>query len=216
MVAKARGEEFEGEEVDPESDLGKLIKAGEGLELNFDGKENVQATTKAVMEVVRGQDGLDLPEDEDQLRNYIGPFLMNHIESSAEDILKGIAKKYGWKLANAQKVEAKEKAMADSCAEPKNGPVLTAIEELAELYFKSGNGNAGATYKKVAAAIKEVDYEITAENALGLGKGRNKVAVSSEGATQGDLACFVMSNIHAFSSTPSGYWSEEFRANSCK
>lgn len=37
------------------------------------------------------------------------------------------------------------------------------------------NKNAGASYTKVAAAIKNLDIEITADNAMSLSKGKTKV-----------------------------------------
>ena len=47
--------------------------------------------------------------------------------------------------------------------------------ELGELYTKESNWNAGNSYKKVAAAIKDFDFEITENNAKGLCKGKTKV-----------------------------------------
>lgn len=40
----------------------------------------------------------------------------------------------------------------------------------------------GGTYTKVANAIKDLDYEITTDNAKGLGKGKTKVAGIGKGS----------------------------------
>lgn len=41
---------------------------------------------------------------------------------------------------------------------------------------------AGTTYKKVAAAIKDLDFEITPDNAKGLCKGKTKVEGIGKGS----------------------------------
>ena len=44
------------------------------------------------------------------------------------------------------------------------------------LPLTEGNRNAGISYNKVTAAIKEMKVEITAENAMSFSKGKTKVA----------------------------------------
>jgi poly [ADP-ribose] polymerase len=41
-----------------------------------------------------------------------------------------------------------------------------------------------ATYKKVANAIEQLDFEVTEENALGLGKGKTKVDGIGKGSAE--------------------------------
>lgn len=50
------------------------------------------------------------------------------------------------------------------------------------MYTKESNYNAGNSYKKVAAAVKDFDFAITLENAKGLGKGKTKVAGIGKGS----------------------------------
>ena len=56
------------------------------------------------------------------------------------------------------------------------------------LYFlifePSFSSLAGGTYTKVANAIKDLDYEITTDNAKGLGKGKTKVAGIGKGSAE--------------------------------
>lgn len=83
---------------------------------------------------------------------------------------------YGYVETKQAKEDAKKEALQVVIANPANSAVIQAISELADLYFKDGNRNAGASYKKVAKALSELTYEITEDNALGLGKGKTKVA----------------------------------------
>ena len=56
--------------------------------------------------------------------------------------------------------------------------------ELSSLYYKEKNSNASNTYKKVAQAVKEMKFEIIEDNALGLGKGKTKVARIGKGSAE--------------------------------
>ena len=78
--------------------------------------------------------------------------------------------------ASAEEAKAKTAAMAGTCLNPANGPLLAVISELSSLYFKEGNGNAGGSYQKAAAAIAGLEVEVTADNSASMGKpGKNKV-----------------------------------------
>ena len=41
--------------------------------------------------------------------------------------------------------------------------------------YAAGNRNAGASYTKVSNTLKDLELEVTAENAMGLSKGKTKV-----------------------------------------
>ena len=47
--------------------------------------------------------------------------------------------------------------------------------ELTDSLLSIGNANAGSSYTRAVNALKDVEYEITADNALGLAKGDTKV-----------------------------------------
>ena len=95
---------------------------------------------------------------------------------SASEILGLLIEDYGYVEAKQEKEEAKQKALEVTLGHEANAAVVAAISELADLYFKDGNRNAGLSYKKVVKALSELTYEITESNALGLGKGKTKVA----------------------------------------
>ena len=63
-----------------------------------------------------------------------------------------------------------------SSCHPKNVSIYEAFQELCAHYDKEQNRNAAITYRKVSAAIKGIDFEITADNAKKLGTGKNKIA----------------------------------------
>ena len=58
------------------------------------------------------------------------------------------------------------------------------MKELGDYYFKEGNANAGGTYKKVIAAVSKLPFEITLDNAKGLGKGKSKVVNVGKGSAE--------------------------------
>ena len=93
-----------------------------------------------------------------------------------------IVKEYGFAAAKEAKAEKRKAAVASGCTCAANAPLVAAITELANYYFKDGNGNAGGTYTKVATALSELDYEVTEDNAKGLGKGKTKVANIGKGS----------------------------------
>jgi DNA polymerase/3'-5' exonuclease PolX len=41
--------------------------------------------------------------------------------------------------------------------------------------FAGGNRNAGASYTKVSNALKDLEFEVTADNAMSLSKGKTKI-----------------------------------------
>ncbi|CAB9527172.1 poly ADP-ribose polymerase [Seminavis robusta] len=174
--AEARGEEVEGAPVDENSDLGKLLKEGKDLELDFSSKEKTRATNKKVIEILQANGSLDLPEDEKKLRQDVGQILIAMKESSNDEILTKLAKEFGFTAKKAAKAQKAEAAISESCKVSANGPLLMAIKELSSLYFKEGNSNAGGTYNKVVGVLKDLDFEVTVKNAKGLGKGKTKVA----------------------------------------
>jgi hypothetical protein len=57
-------------------------------------------------------------------------------------------------------------------ASPANAGLVAACQDLSHLYFTDGNPNAGKTYTKIVATVKDFDYAVTEKNALGLGKGK--------------------------------------------
>ena len=61
---------------------------------------------------------------------------------------------------------------------------LTFLSLCCALPFLDGNSNAGASYTKVSNAIKDLELEITAENAMGLSRGKTKVPGIGKGSAE--------------------------------
>ena len=120
------------------------------------------------------QDSVALPTA--NARQEVGRILVSQRPETPAEAVRLIGEQFGFKKVKEEAAKQKTKAAGVSCAHPKNAPVLEAIDELSSLYFKEGNSNAGGSYKKAAAAIRALDFEITEGNAKSLGKaGKNKV-----------------------------------------
>lgn len=164
-----------------DSDLGKLMKTGEGIVLDTSGKKGaMKASAKQLVELLEANDSLDLPGD---LLMKVGKDLLNNKDKTTPELLQMFAKEFGWKTAKEAKAKGKEAALKNNCACPANAAIVLVFDEMADLYFKDGNKNAGATYKKVVKALKDLDFEVTEDNAKSLGKaGKNKVAGLGKGS----------------------------------
>ncbi len=107
-----------------------------------------------------------------KIKMTVGHILIQNQDKSMEEILNAIVEKYGLKEVKAKASKAKAKATASICNVEANGGIYNIINELASAYTKEQNTNAANTYRKVAQAVKNLDFEITIENAKGLGGGK--------------------------------------------
>jgi len=129
-----------------------------------------------------GESSVDLPDSDSKARMDIGKIIIANKDQSATYVLGLVIAKYGLKEAKQKAAKAKSEARGSSCTVPANLSIMEALLELGDLYTKESNYNAGNSYKKVAAAIKGFDFEITKTNAKGLGKGKTKVAGIGKGS----------------------------------
>lgn len=118
---------------------------------------------------------LDLPSSSSKAVMEVGKILLQNKSSLASEFVEILADKFGFLHEKADKNKMKTEAASSICKTPSNGPLMAAFLELAELYFKEKNSNAGVTYKKVAEAVKNLSFEVTSENAKNLCKGKTKV-----------------------------------------
>ena len=165
-------------------------------------KDGIKKAANAMLDACRKGD-IDIPEDESKAKMEIGKIIVANKSATAEEVMNLIAEQFGFIAVKEAQQKTKTEAATAVCGHPGNVAVMEAINELSSLYFKEGNANAGGTYKKVAAAIKDLDFEITAENAKGLGKGKTKVAGIGKGSAE---------KIHEFVTTGSMEKLEEKRA----
>ena len=112
--------------------------------------------------------GVVLPEDNKKAKQKIGSHIITHRPGTSPDnVLSSIIKDCGF-ASDKKKASVSKKAAFDAMVKHSDNAAL------ADLYFKEGNCNVGASYTKVVQAIKDFDFPVTIENALGLGKGKTK------------------------------------------
>lgn len=159
-------------------DVAKLVKAANKLVWSLNNRAEVKESTGAMVDLLLKHDGktVDIPQKREEAIKKIGPLIVANREKSASEVIPVIVNTFGFLEDKKEKAAKKEAAIENVVGHPKNAGLLAAFQELAELYFKEGNANAGATYTKAVNAIKGLDFEITEENAKGLGKkGKTKL-----------------------------------------
>jgi hypothetical protein len=144
----------------------------------------IKQLARTMVDACRDTGMLNVPEDDKQAKMEIGKVLLQHKspKNSKEDVCGHLVDALGLRESKAE-TKAKEATMEAQCQCPANGPLYAAFSELMTLYFKDGNSNAGASYRKVANAVKELDFEITEDNAKGMSKGKTKIPGIGKGSS---------------------------------
>jgi Helix-hairpin-helix domain len=168
--------------------------------------DKVVATAAKIVEVMRSHPGkkVDLPEGDKDAKKAVGTILMGHKTLSLEKAVQAIIKAIGFVENKQAKAAKKQAAVASAVRHPANAALVAAFVELSDYYFKESNANAGSSTTKVANALAGLDYEVTKDNALGLGKGKTKVA---------NIGAKSAEKIHEFVSTGRMEKLDEKRAN---
>lgn len=99
---------------------------------------------------------MDLPSEEKEIMKYVGQTIETNQDLGPPELIQLFAKHFGYAADKEEKKAKIQTAMESACAEPNNAPLLMAFQELAEIYFKQGNANAGAAYSKVVKALKDL------------------------------------------------------------
>jgi Helix-hairpin-helix domain len=132
---------------------------------------------------------IDLPRD-DAEKDYknaklkVAEVVQMNREKTIDEMIPLLIGTFGYVEDKKKKASVKQDKLAETVAVPANAPIVAALQELAELYFKEGNRNAGGSYVKAVKALSELDYVITKENALQLGKGKTKVSGIGKGTAE--------------------------------
>jgi hypothetical protein len=159
-------------------DVAKLVKAANKLEWKMNNRKELKESTGGMVDLLLEHDGkkVDIPQDRQEAIKKVGPLIVANREKKASEIIPIIVKEYGFLEDKQEKAAKKEAAIENMVGHPKNAGLVAAFQELSELYFKESNRNAGSSYTNAANAIKGLAFEVTEENAKGLGKaGKNKV-----------------------------------------
>jgi len=160
----------------------EMATAAAKLEDDWDSLHNKEKAQSIVDICTTGKARADLPQDEKKARIAVGKILMSNMDASALEMLELVIKEFGVSSAKEEAKAKQKSAMAGSCRVAANAGIVQAFQELGDYYFKEGNANAGLTYKKAITAITGLDYEITADNAKGLGKGKTKLVGIGKGS----------------------------------
>lgn len=146
----------------------ELLEAAENIE-DFDLKKASKTTMRDYIKTFKaiGEGKIGFPEGT-RVNQEVGKLFVQNRSASAKEMMEMIIDKYGLVALNEKKEALKEEMVASACANPKNAKMVAAFDELAGLYFNESNRNAGSTYKRVASALKDLEVEVTAANAVGL------------------------------------------------
>lgn len=168
-----------------------------------DGSGRKAAATE-IRDIIAKEGTLNLPQNKKDALVEIFKVLNVNRDKSPDEIISLLIERFGFVKEKKAKAEQKEAAIKGIAACSANVGVIAALQELADLYFKEGNRNAGGSYIKAVQAIKDIDFEITAENAKGLGKGKTKIQ---------NIGKSTAEKIFEFASTGTIEKLEEKRAN---
>lgn len=165
---------------DDDTDLKTLIKSASKIDWELTSKQGIKSAVTGLECIFADKENvtkkrLDLPKDPKQARMKILETVNMNRDKTAEEMIAILIQEIGWAEVKAAQMAKKTAALAHSIQCEANAPIVAALQELAELYYKEGNRNAGSAYTKAVAAISSLKWKITEDNAQGLAKGKTKV-----------------------------------------
>lgn len=179
VIAEAKGEVVS---AGNDSSVADLVHKSEQLHVKLINNEGIKKATAAIYELLKtSKKRIDLPDDESDAKHRVGAMIAANRSQPIAEIIRCLVKELGFREIKDDKAAKKQAALKDSCKCPQNLSLVSAFQELAEFYFREGNRNGGVVHSKVATALQNLDFAVTAENALGLGKGA-KTKVDGIGA----------------------------------
>jgi hypothetical protein len=158
-------------------------------------REGIRNTTQELVQILlvppssppqEGIKTIDLPTTFSEAVQKVGPILATHSKNSSSsssttptslirDILTVIVQQFGFREDKVHQQQQKENVLSSIVQHPHNVALVMAFQELSQLYYQTGNANAGTTYRKVVASLQSITYPITKDNAKLLCKGTTKV-----------------------------------------
>ena len=112
----------------------ELLKHAESkFDWKLTSKSGIQEATSELLELIEGK--VDLPKSKSG-KALVGPIVVANQDKPPKEIVKMVIDKFGFAEAKQEKAAKKEAALEAVCQNPKNAPLLAAIQELATLYFK--------------------------------------------------------------------------------
>ncbi|GKY90964.1 hypothetical protein MPSEU_000069200 [Mayamaea pseudoterrestris] len=157
--------------------INKLVEKAKDFKGDLSHDSGIKKATEVMCDLLQKCDReIDLPEDPNEAKRLVGGIIASNRSMSFTDLVPQVARDFGYKETKA-KMEAERREAELSTVKCKaNAPLVGAFHELVDLSSRQGDRQrvAGA-YTRAAEAIRDVDYEITEDNAMGLSKGKTKV-----------------------------------------
>jgi hypothetical protein len=156
--------------------IAKADKKIKQLELH--NNEGVKKATAAIYDLLKNSPAeIDLPEDESDAKHRVGAMIAANRSLTLAELIRVLVNELGFKEVKDNKAAKKQAALEANIKCQENAAMVSAFQELSEYYFKEGNRNAGVVHSKVAHALQTLEFPVTEENAMSLGKSsKTKIA----------------------------------------
>lgn len=184
-------EETMKQEYNPDSDKKdqkvpeKIMKAVKKIDWDLSGQKQIKKAVSEIIDICSAESSpIDFPSNQSKTKMDIGMMIVQNRDKDAVAVLELVIDKYGLKKKNTEDAKKRAEQVKAVVNVASNASIYEVLQELSSLYFKEKNTNAGASYRKVAQAVKDFDFEITVENAKGLGKGKTKVVGIGKGSAE--------------------------------
>eukprot|EP00567_Pseudictyota_dubia_P001280 CAMPEP_0197466612 /NCGR_PEP_ID=MMETSP1175-20131217/65145_1 /TAXON_ID=1003142 /ORGANISM="Triceratium dubium, Strain CCMP147" /LENGTH=481 /DNA_ID=CAMNT_0043002661 /DNA_START=51 /DNA_END=1496 /DNA_ORIENTATION=+ len=163
-------------------DTEKLTKLVKGIDWDMSNATGIKQAAKDMLAICKSY--LAFPSDAKKARMEVGKIIVANKNLPATEVLAEVISKFGFAEVKGESKRKQQEALASVCGHPANASVVEVFLEMSKLWFKEGDSMRGAATAKAAEAIKGIKYEITEENAKGLGKGKGKVAGIGKGSSE--------------------------------
>ena len=140
LEAEAKGEEVPAADGKDSPDVAALKEAVSKLndKWKLTSKAGKRAAASEMIKVLRSTEPkVDIPADDTEALQAIGLIITaSGKDSKPEDVIPEIVKKFSFAEIKAEKEAKRVEAVSEAVGNPKNGALIKAIHELAQLYFK--------------------------------------------------------------------------------
>jgi len=116
----------------------KMKEEASNIEWKLVSKQGIRAATAGMVSLLRKYD-VDVPSDEIQAKQKVGPVIAANRAKSAAEIIPIAIETFGFIEDKKAKAEKKAAAVTAMVKVQSNAALAAAFQELAELYFKEGN-----------------------------------------------------------------------------
>lgn len=151
-----------------------ILKKAKSVDWKVGNKSDNNATATAMLAIAK-EGGVALPEGSE--KKAVGKLVVAHGKTcTAPEVMQMIIDEYGFANDQAAAADAAADAATSVCAVPANAKFYAMLDEFQTILRKMGEYMKSNSYKKASDAIASLDFEITEDNALKLGKpGKSKV-----------------------------------------